>query len=140
MDIQPFTLPGGFTARIHRRPGHGQLRRVEELTRKALGSDDPIGTEDALILTLVDSWDVTDDRGGVVKLDRAGLEDVPQDIVSALADELLVVTEGVRPANLAREVSRRLSALVDRCADEDRDRLTAIAADFDKLMGLDPNA
>lgn len=140
MDIQPFALPGGLSARIHRRPTHGQLRRVEELTRRALGAEDPIGTEDALVLTLVDSWDVLDDKGAVVRLDREGLEQVPQDVLAALADELLVVAESVRPANLARDVSRRLAALGERCADPDRERLAAIARDFDSLMGLDPNA
>lgn len=140
MDIQPFTLPGGFTAHIHRKPTHGQVRRVEELTRKALGNDDPMGTEDALILTLVDHWDLTDERKAALPLSREGIEQVPQEVIAALSDELLLVTQAVRPENLARDVSGRLAALVERCAEKDRERLAAIAKDFDELMGLDPNA
>lgn len=139
MDIQPFELPGGRTARIHRRPSHGQIRRVEELTRRALGAEDNIGTEDALVLTLVDSWDVTDESGAAVRLDRNGLEQVPQDVMAALADELLIIAESVRPADLARDVSARLRVLAERCAEQDRDRLSRLTSDFDALMGLGPN-
>lgn len=140
MDIARFTLPGDQWADLHRRPTHGQMRQIAKWTQAAVDSGDYLGVEDALILTLIDSWSVQGSDGKPLPLRRESLDDLPQDVSSRLADELQAITDTIRPDVAGAEVSRRIRALVTTAADDkDRARLTRIADDFDKVMGISPN-
>lgn len=139
-DVREFRLSNGETADIHRRPSHGQMRQVVRWTQTAVDTGDLLSTEDALVMSLVERWTVTDGDGHPVPLKREHLDDVPQSAMSELAEELQLIADSIRPESVVRDVSRRLRALAETAAEDDRKRLVAMAGEFDAIMGLDPNA
>lgn len=141
MDITRFALPDGQWADIHRRPSHGQMKQITKWTQAAIDSQEWLDTEDALLLTLVDSWHVVDADGKDIPLKRESLDGVPQEIITRLSDELQVVTDAIRPDVAGADVSRRLHNLADRVVADPKDKaqMVKLAAEFDKIMGLSPN-
>lgn len=103
MQIEDFAIPvePPATARIHRRPSHGQVKAIMRTYRRVYADGTEPGSEmDVItdtILTMTESWTVKDEKGKSIPLSREGVEEAPNDAVNALYVELSKVLEGAFP-------------------------------------------
>ena len=113
VDLPPAQVDGSaqwFT--VHRRPTHGQAKRISAAFYERLSGTDVLGIETVVVRELVPMALVKDDEGReipwVVDGETIGVEDCPEDLVALMyaeaskaIEDLFPVQEAEKPGNRA---------------------------------------
>lgn len=105
VDLPPAKADGSRQFfRIHRVPTHGQAKRISAAFVDAMGGSDILGIETIVVRTLVTEALVKDDEGREIAWNGegedaqgAGIEDVPEELVSAMYAEATKVVDALFP-------------------------------------------
>ena len=100
VDLPPAKADGSaqwFT--IHRRPTHGQAKRISQAFYEGLNGSDVLGIETVAVRTLVPEALVKDDDGREIPWgdDGEGVDSCPEDIVSLMYAEAAKTIEALFP-------------------------------------------
>lgn len=87
MQVEKIDLKDGQWAKAHTRPSHGQMKAFYRAYR-GKSEDELMETQSDLILILCDEWQVKGPDGANLPLNKEGIDNAPQDIVTELTDKL----------------------------------------------------
>ena len=125
MQVERVTLRDGQWAMAHTRPSHAQMKAFYKSFR-GKAEDELMETQADIILLLCTEWQVKGENGANLPLNKEGIDNAPQDIVTELTD---ILSDYIGDK---QTVADKVKAIASNMAEDDplKGRLEAFAVEL----------